>query len=48
MCDVPRCRTRDSDALIFYGHMVCDSHWQKHCDREIDLKQIFKIEEAKQ
>jgi hypothetical protein len=45
MCDIPRCRTELSE-LIYYGHNVCARHWYEHCDKKIDLKQVFKIDKV--
>lgn len=40
-CEVGRCG-RDGD-LTYYGHLICDGHWNLFCGGHIDLKAIFHI-----
>lgn len=42
-CNVPHCRKYRS--LTYYGHLICDTHWLKHCEGEINLKTIFDIKD---
>lgn len=43
MCDVPYCR--QEGGIQYYGKVICDRCWDKHCDEErsFDLKKVFKI-----
>ncbi len=45
-CEYPRCRQEND--LIYYGHAICQKHYELHCNKEINLKEIFKISEKKQ
>jgi len=43
--EIKNCRQRAD--YIYYGHGVCDGHWEDHCDNEkrFDLKKRFAIGE---
>jgi hypothetical protein len=41
MCEIKRCK--GSTDIIYYGHEVCDKHWDAHCANKIDLKKILKV-----
>jgi len=43
LCDIKNCR--GDTYLTYYGHNVCQICWEKHCDEEINLKEIFEVEE---
>jgi len=42
-CEWSRCQ--NETAVIFYGHRVCEEHYEQHCDGLIDLKNTFDIKE---
>jgi len=45
-CQVPRCR--NESFLLYEGIGVCDSCWEKHCDKEINLLERLKLKTKKE
>lgn len=45
-CEVPMCR--NSYEFNFIGHKTCNKCWYKHCDGELNLNEIFNINERRQ
>lgn len=40
-CEIPRCRNKAD--LIYYGHGVCQKHYDMDCDGIICLKKEFGV-----
>jgi hypothetical protein len=40
-CEVSRCRAELD--VVFYGHEVCEKHWEAHCAGKLDLKKKLAV-----
>ena len=41
LCEIKGCY--NELAIRYYGHSVCQKHWDNHCDKGFDLKKALNI-----
>jgi hypothetical protein len=40
-CEIKKCKNEAS--IIYYRRSVCEKHWAKYCEGQVDLKRQLNI-----